>query len=67
MYTKQQFVQIVKGMADIIGDEKIAPRTCLDCKFFEEKSERCGKWNAKPPARTIVNGCAAYVEMEIPF
>lgn len=35
-------------------------RNCLSCFFFDEKTEICGKWNARPPARTIVEACEAF-------
>jgi hypothetical protein len=35
-------------------------RNCLGCFFFNEQAEFCDKWKARPPARTIVQGCAAY-------
>lgn len=35
-------------------------RNCLGCAFFDESTEICGKWKARPPARTIVQGCSAY-------
>jgi hypothetical protein len=35
-------------------------KTCLDCHFFNEQTEICGKWNARPPARTIVEACPAF-------
>lgn len=42
--------------ADNLGMNK----TCLSCFYFQEGPDFCGKWNAKPPARTIVEACPAY-------
>lgn len=41
-------------------------RTCLTCDTFNEETETCRKWNAKPPARIIAYGCDEYIE-DIPF
>lgn len=32
-------------------------RTCLSCAHFQEQTELCAKWNARPPARVIVESC----------
>lgn len=41
-------------------------RTCVTCDFFDEDTEQCRKWNARPPAKVIAYGCDQYLE-EIPF
>lgn len=43
-----------------------ATRTCLNCEYFDEPNELCGKWNARPPARIIATGCADHQD-DIPF
>lgn len=45
---------------------RILLRTCLTCDMFDEETETCRKWHARPPARTIAYGCDDYIE-EIPF
>lgn len=40
--------------------------TCLNCEHFSEKTELCGLYNARPPARVIANGCPSH-EWAIPF
>lgn len=43
-------------------------RSCLTCAVFQESSELCGKFKARPPARVIAYGCKDYFnEKEIPF
>lgn len=43
-------------------------RTCLSCSSFNEPSEYCQRYKARPPARVIAYGCPSYInEDEIPF
>lgn len=43
-------------------------RTCLTCHHWQEQAEVCKKYNARPPAKVIANGCADYNDSyEIPF
>lgn len=43
-------------------------QNCLNCLNFNEKSEICKLYNAKPPARVIVYGCEKFDDIsEIPF
>ena len=39
---------------------------CLNCCSFHEETEQCAKYKARPPARTIAEGCPAW-DLEIPF
>jgi len=32
-------------------------RSCLQCMHWDEIKEICKKFNERPPAKTIVNGC----------
>jgi hypothetical protein len=32
-------------------------RSCLQCMHWNEIKEVCKKFNERPPAKTIVNGC----------
>lgn len=41
-------------------------RTCLSCIHFDEPTEICGKYNAKPCARVIVESCPAWASND-PF
>lgn len=40
--------------------------SCVTCYKFDEPSEMCKPANARPPARVIAFGCAAW-DGEIPF
>lgn len=43
-------------------------QTCLNCTNFDEPSEVCKKYNARPPARVIAYGCDHYDNPnDIPF
>lgn len=42
-------------------------RTCLACVHFTEATEICGKYNAKPCARVIVESCEAFERSAEPF
>lgn len=32
-------------------------RSCLQCMHWKENKEICEKFNQRPPAKVIVNGC----------
>lgn len=43
-------------------------QTCLSCRAFNEETETCESFNARPPARVIAFGCTHYVDCDdIPF
>lgn len=53
----------------VAGAFKGSLRCCVNCAFFEEKSERClheKAGGARPPARVITFGCGMF-EGRIPF
>lgn len=63
--------QAVSGMADYLRDALVsaldrATRTCLNCERFDEPTEMCEKFQARPPARIIAHGCDEHEE-EVPF
>lgn len=31
--------------------------TCMTCLYFDEQTEMCTRYNARPPARVIAYGC----------
>lgn len=41
-------------------------QTCLNCVQWDELTETCIQFNARPPAPIIVNGCRDY-QSDIPF
>ena len=60
--------QAIKTLAKSLGAAVQAGRmTCVHCRHFDEPSELCMMWNAKPPARTIAFGCEAFDPDAIPF
>lgn len=42
-------------------------RTCLACVHFDEPSEHCKRYSARPPARVIAYGCDAFVLDDVPW
>jgi hypothetical protein len=34
--------------------------TCMTCLYFDETSETCTMFNARPPARVIAYGCPSH-------
>jgi hypothetical protein len=66
MYIKSQIALMVEGIVGLLNESVVANRSCLDCKHFDEASAHCKQFNAKPPPRTIVNGCDSFAG-EIPF
>lgn len=38
---------------------------CLNCHYWKDKEEICGKYNQRPPAQIIVSGCPEHTD--IPF
>jgi hypothetical protein len=40
---------------------------CLHCDRFDEKTEKCSLYNARPPARVIALSCGKEWMMLIPF
>jgi len=41
-------------------------RSCPDCIHWDDPSETCGKYLARPPAKVIAKGCHEF-EPNIPF
>ena len=43
-------------------------QNCLNCTHWKYTEDKCGKFNAKPPAEIIVNSCPEYTDNnDIPF
>lgn len=56
----------MKACIEAYAEELV--QTCITCTEFNEQSEFCRKYNARPPARVIAYGCPSYFnEEEIPF
>ena len=55
--------KLLKGV-----DDRGLTKSCLNCTYFQESSETCQKYNARPPARVIVNACEGYSDVDdVPF
>lgn len=39
---------------------------CTTCDHFDQRDDTCKKYNVRPPARVIVEGCADHEE-KLPF
>lgn len=45
-------------------------QTCITCEHWSEPKELCKKFNVRPPANVIVDGCDSYQDYQlsdIPF
>lgn len=40
---------------------------CLNCECWDLKKDLCLKFNAKPPAQTIVYSCGKDWQFDVPF
>ncbi len=58
--------EVKLAVQDIL--EKDFPfQSCINCDHFT-KDERCGLFNARPPAKIIVYGCEKWINKDaIPF
>lgn len=50
---------ILTRMAAIITSRE-EKRCCPNCYHWDQTAEVCRKWGARPPARTIADGCEAF-------
>lgn len=55
---------MAEQIARYMGDElrRIVP-TCVNCLRWDEQSETCTLWLARPPARVIAFGCEKFDDM----
>lgn len=61
-FKKLPFVAI-QGLLQILtasGDRSEFFKTCITCEHWEHKQELCKKFNARPPAKIIADGCKEY-------
>lgn len=60
-------VRLTIDLASMLPEQIV--KSCLTCDNFDEPSEICKKFNARPPAKVIAFGCEGYcnIEEEIPF
>lgn len=49
-------------------DQRGAMKSCINCHKFDEATEMCQMFKARPPARVIAFGCDRHDDIdEIPF
>lgn len=49
-------------------DHNYLYQSCINCEWFQEKTEQCFLVKQRPPAKVIVFGCEKWIEQdEIPF
>jgi hypothetical protein len=53
----------LRQLLNVLNDLDV---NCTKCEFFDMETEKCRKFDARPPAHVIVQGCGHYV-MDIPF
>lgn len=53
--------ELSEAIADLIHRAKLH-RTCVSCDRFDEPTETCRFYSARPPARVIVEACDNYFE-----
>jgi hypothetical protein len=51
-----------------VGNRSDYFRTCITCQNWNNDLEECGKFDMKPPASVIVDGCENYADFDpLPF
>ena len=63
MPADQETMRIVRAFADLVRRRP----TCITCIHFDEPTEVCGLYQARPPARVIAEGCERFIDAEVPF
>lgn len=59
--------RIIQSMRSVLAGE-LPVSSCLSCVHFNEPNEICGRYNQRPPARVIANGCPEYIDYyDVPF
>ena len=56
-------IRIVRAFADLVSRRP----TCIACIHFDEPTEVCSLYQARPPARVIAKGCERFIDAEVPF
>lgn len=55
----QKAIDLTRRIHELIAEARLH-RTCVSCQEFNEATEVCGLYNARPPARVIAEGCEQY-------
>lgn len=61
MTTYPSSLNLQDRIATLIEEARLH-RTCITCEHFDEALELCALAQARPPARTIAQGCPAWRE-----
>lgn len=64
--SKYQFEEQARATLQKELQDKQIIKNCVNCDDFDTKQNICKRYNATPPATTIVIGCPTWVP-EIPF
>lgn len=60
--------QIYAKVSDLLVVSNGATKSCINCTHFDEPTETCKLFNARPPARVIALSCERYDDVDsIPF
>ena len=62
---KQQLLNNIKILTNYIQEFE-AFTSCLDCESWDEKKEKCKKFDSVPPPKVIVKKCDQFV-LYLPF
>lgn len=46
---------------------EMSMKCCPNCEHFDDKSEKCGLNQLRPPAKIIAFGCECFVDGVVPF
>lgn len=62
---KEDLIQNMHNLAQYIMDIPTCSN-CLNCDSWDGDKEECKKYKARPPLKTIVDGCPEW-KIDIPF
>lgn len=71
-YVRDEFAydigKVIRDVLERLFSRSDVLASCLTCQYWDERTELCDKFKARPPAHIIVNACPDYFDNnEIPF
>lgn len=67
-YHRDTMAKVSEALMKALHNPEGSYRSCLNCASFDERSEQCGAFGGRPPARVIVYGCGSHTDTgDIPF
>lgn len=66
----RNILRVLATLNEVMGTEQDIPmfQNCVTCAHFNEETEICRAYTARPPARVIAYGCRTYKDqLDIPF